>query len=204
VTMRGAGSSNPQGNGAAAADAELVLRAKQGDSEAFGELVMRHERAMLAIARAHFAEEEDARDAVQDAFLKAFRSLEGLNDGRRFAAWLASITANTCRDILRVRTDKVSLTDFSSTARLRPRLGQEDLTPASLTRKGEDAELLRIAIGRLPEEQRVVLMLRYVEHMTYETMAGYLDLPASTVRGRLYHAKQALREMLKRHIAPAE
>jgi len=192
------------GCGAADVDAWLVLRAKQGESEAFGELVTRHERAMLAIARAHFASDADARDAVQDAFVKAFMALEGLDDHRRFAAWLGTITTNTCRDALRSRTDKVSLTDFSTSAQLRPRLGQESLTPSALSSKGEEAELVKIAIGRLPEAQRVVLMLRYVEHMTYERMAAYLDVPPSTVRGRLYHAKRALRKTLARHISPAD
>jgi RNA polymerase sigma-70 factor (ECF subfamily) len=190
--------------GAAVVDAELVLRAQGGDSEAFGQLVGRHEHALLAIARAHFASEADARDAVQEAFLKAFKALGRLQDSQRFAAWLATIAVNTCRDILRSFSDKVSLTEFSSTASLRPRLGQEYLTPSSLSSKSEEAELVRIAIGRLPEEQRIVLMLRYVEHMTYEGAAAYLDVPPSTVRGRLYHAKRALRGLLEDGIHPGD
>ena len=111
---------------------------------------------------------------------------------------------NTCRDILRTCSEKVSLTEFSSTASLRPRLGQDYLTPFSLSSRSEEAELVRIAIGRLPEEQRIVLMLRYVEHMSYEEVALYLEVPPSTVRGRLYHAKRALRGLLESGIHPKD
>jgi len=179
-----------------AEDAELVARAKAGDREAFGSLVTRHGRAMLALARAYFASEADAEDAVQDAVLRAFGALGGLEDNNRFAAWLARITVNTCLTTLSARTDKVSLADFASTVKLHRRLRETSLTPAALASKGEEAELLKAAIGRLPDEQRLVVMLRYTEEMTYEEMAAYLDVPPATVRGRLYTAKLALRELL--------
>ncbi|HUT34951.1 MAG TPA: sigma-70 family RNA polymerase sigma factor [Planctomycetota bacterium] len=178
-------------------DVSLVARAKQGDRSAFGELVTRHERAMLAIARAYFASEADAEDAVQEAFVKAYRTLGQLANDGLFAPWLARITVNTCLDTLRARTDKVSLADFATTAQFRSRVGAAPLTPASLASQGEQAEALKAAIGRLPEEQRVALMLRYVEDMTYDQIADYLGVPSSTVRGRLHSAKQALRELLE-------
>jgi RNA polymerase sigma-70 factor (ECF subfamily) len=104
---------------------------------------------------------------------------------------------NTCLDTLRSRTDKVSLADFASTVELRRRVGPPPLTPAALASRNEEAEQLRAAIGRLPEAQRVVLMLRYVEDMAYDQIGAYLGVPASTVRGRLYTAKQALRALLE-------
>ena len=180
----------------APAEAALVSRARGGDREAFGELVRRHQRPMLAIARSYFASEADAEDAVQEAFVSAFQALRQLADDGRFAAWLARITANACLAILRRHTDKVSLADFASTAHLRPRVGPVELTPAALASRGEQAEALKAALGRLPEDQRVALMLRYAADMTYEQIAGYLDIPASTVRGRLYTAKQALKALL--------
>ena len=71
----------------------------------------------------------------------------------------------------------MSLADFASTARLKPRLGQVCLTPAALASKSEEAERLKVAIGRLPEAQRVAVMLRYAAGMTYDEMAAYLDVP---------------------------
>jgi RNA polymerase sigma-70 factor (ECF subfamily) len=177
-------------------DGSLVAQAKAGDQEAFGALVTRHGRAMLALARAYFASEADAEDAVQDAVLRAFNALAKLEDNDRFAAWLARITVNTCLTTLTRRTDKVSLADFATTVEGRRRLRQTTLTPAALASQDEESELLKAAIGRLPEEQRVAVMLRYAEGMSYKEMARYLDVPLSTVRGRLYMAKLTLRELL--------
>jgi RNA polymerase sigma-70 factor (ECF subfamily) len=177
-------------------DVGLVARAKAGDDEAFGELVTRHQRAMFAIARAYFASEADAEDGVQEAFVKAFEALDQLSDNARFAAWLARITVNACLATLRARTDKMSLADFASTAQLKPRLGQVYLTPSALASRGEEAEQLKVAIGRLPEAQRVAVMLHYAADMTYDEMAAYLDVPYSTIVGRLHTAKQALKQML--------
>ena len=181
---------------AEADDATLVARAKTGDRDAFGMLVRRHNGALLAIARAYFASEADAEDAVQEAFVKAYRELGQLAFDSRFAAWAARITKNTCLNILAARSDKVSLAAFASTVKLEPRLGQVYFTPSTLASKSEEAQQLMAAIGRLPEPQRVVLLLRYIEGMTYDQIAAYLDVPASTVRGRLYAAKQSLRQIL--------
>lgn len=181
----------------AAADENLVARARRGDRAAFGELVKRHQGALLAVARAYFAAEADAQDAVQDAFVKAYQALGQLADDARFAAWMARITVNTCLETLRTSKQKVSLSVFATTVELRPRVGQEPFTPATLASHQEHADLVRAAIGRLPEDQRVALLLRYLEDMSYEQIAAYLDVPTSTVRGRLYKGKRTLRKMLK-------
>lgn len=181
----------------AATDDTLVDRARRGERDAFGELVSRHEMAMVAIARAYFASEADAQDAAQEAFVKAFQALSQLTDGRKFAGWVAKITVNTCLETLRRSKEKVSLSEFATTMQVFPRLGQECFTPATLAGNREHADLIRAAVGRLPEEQRVPLLLRYLEDMSYDEIAAYLDLPASTVRGRLHKARLALRKMLE-------
>lgn len=178
-------------------DADLVSRSRKGDCEAFGQLVVRHEQAMLAIARAYFAEEADAQDATQEAFLKAFEKLGQLKDDRRFGGWLAQIVVNTCRYVLRTRSDRVSLAAYSTSVELRPRQASPELTPAALAGKNEEAELVRAALGRLPENQRVAVMLRYAEHLSYDGIAAYLAVPVSTIRGRLYAAKRALAKELQ-------
>jgi len=178
-------------------DATLVARAKGGDREAFGGLVARHQGAMFAIGRAYFASEADAQDAVQEAFLKAFQSLAQLRSHDRFPAWMARITMNTCLDTLRKKTDKRSLADFATSVPLRPRVAEPQLTPARLAGQSEEVEMLRVAIGRLPEPQRIVVMLRYGNELSYEQIAGYLALPVTTIDSRLHKAKLALRKMLK-------
>ena len=178
-------------------EAALVRRAQKGDRGAFGELVERHERAMLALARAYFASESDAEDATQTAFLQAFKFLGKLRDVRKFPYWLARITKRTCLDMLRSRSDVVSLAGFSSTVQFRRRVGQGDLTPASMSSKNEEAELVKAAMGCLSEHHRIVLMLRYTEHMSYSQIAAYLGVPHTTVRSRLHKGKRALRRALE-------
>jgi RNA polymerase sigma-70 factor (ECF subfamily) len=178
-------------------DESLVAAARAGRPEAFGKLVVRHQQAMLAVARSFLASEADVEDAVQDAFVKAFNSLDQLRSGGSFAAWVTRITINTCVDVLRARTDKVSLADFASTVHLQPRLGDQQFTPATLSSRGEQSDLIKAAIGSLPEHLRMPLLLRYSEDMTYDEIAAYLALPATTVQGRLHRAKRALRSVLR-------
>lgn len=173
-------------------------RAQGGDANAFGELVGRHEQAMFAVARAYLACEADIQDAVQGAFVRAFRAIDQLSDSTRFRAWMARITARTCLDALRSKTAKVSLADFATTVELFPRVGEPCMTPASLASLNERSDYLKAALGRLPEEQRVVLLLRYLEDMSYDDIAAYLDVPSSTVRGRLHNAKVALKRILRK------
>ena len=177
-------------------DNGLVARARAGDQEAFGELVSRHDRAMHGIARAYFASEADAEDAVHDAFVKVFQSIGQLKADSRFAGWLTRIVVNTCIDILRSRSDRVSLPAFASSVQVSPRLGQERLTPATLAKKTEEAELVKAAVGCLPEGQRVVIMLRYAQDLSYEQIAAYLDIAESTLRTRVHRAKKALKDAL--------
>ena len=178
-------------------DAAFVAQVKAGDRESFGQLVVRHQGAMLGIARSYFASEADALDAVQDAFVKAFERIGQLGENSAFPGWLARITINTCLDALRSRTDKVSLNEFASTAQLKLRTGDVRLTPATLATRGELCDLVRVALGHLPEDQRVVLMLYFGESMTYDGIARYLDVPTPTVQGRLRRGKKALRSVLR-------
>ena len=151
---------------------------------------------MLAIARAYFASDADAEDAVQEASATVCRQLDQLRDDGRFAGWLATITRNACRQILRTQKDKLSLADFATSAQFHRRVGSTPLTPAALARQHEATDLLWVAIGRLPENHRVALMLRYSEDMSYEQIANYLDVSLASVRNRLHRAKRALEAML--------
>ena len=179
-------------------DGSLVALARAGSQEAFVQLVTRHERAMVAIARSYFASEADVEDAVQEAFVKAYQSLPQLEADDRFTAWLARITITTCLlSPIFSRSDRVFLGAFASTVQLHPRLGQAEFTFATLASKGERSDFVKAALGRLHEEQRVVLMLRFGEGMTYKEIADYLDLSLSTVRGLLYRAKQAMKKAFK-------
>ena len=180
----------------------LVARLRAGDDAAYEELVRREGGRMLTLARRMMGREEDAQDAVQDAFLSAFRSLDRFDGRSALATWLYRITANAC--LMRLRTQ-----------RRRPEKRIDDLLPTYLedghqrnpTRpwkpggaggieESERRALVRSKIDELPEPYREVLLVRHMEELDTEAAAEVLGLTPAAVKTRLHRARQALRELL--------
>ena len=179
-----------------ATDAELVVAALAGNTQAFDVLVTRYRRAMLTIAQQIVRNPTDAEDVVQDAFLRAFEALPQLSDLNRFGAWLHSITRNR------------ALRYYRSEGRYQP---QEDMEPylnrAADTSAADPAHIverelteqgIREAIQELPEDFRVVIELYYWAEMPQKRMAEFLSLPLTTVKWRLHKAKDLLKTILER------
>ena len=177
-------------------DAELVVAALAGNTQAFDVLVTRYRRAMLTIAQQIVRNPTDAEDVVQDAFLRAFEALPQLTDLNRFGAWLHSITRNR------------ALRYYKSTSRYQP---QEDMEPylnrAADTSAADPAHIvereltqqgIREAIQELPDDFRVVIELYYWAEMPQKRMAEFLSLPLTTVKWRLHKAKDLLKTILER------
>ncbi len=164
----------------------LVLSAQRGELEAFSELVRRHQRRAYAVARAIVTTHEDAEDAVQDAFLHAYRALHRFLPDQAFGAWLHRIVANASLDITRRR--KVRDAD--------------DLpeTIASPFRDPAESDELRMrlsdALSRLPERQRAVIVLHDVEGFKHSEIGKLLGIPEGTARSDLHYARSALRRLL--------
>ena len=189
------------GTGRAEDDQDLVARAKQGDREAFGELVLRHEGAMLAIARAYFASEADAEDAVQEAFVKAYRRLEQLASDSRFAAWVARITRNLCIDELRKRKVR-----RHSPLDARGPEGEGRALVEKLANGGpptdapamdhELRERIEHAIAQIPDKQREVFVLREFSHLSFAEVATTVGCSENTAKSRMRYALERLRVLL--------
>lgn len=184
-------------------DEELVARATAGDTEAFNQLVKRWERPIYALAYRTLGREEDARDVVQDAFLRAYRGLRAFKGEAKFSSWLYRITLNLCRDWIRRErrapvvqvpegTDPVDLAD----AKASPAESVEDL----VARREMSAAVSR-AMAELPEEQRTAIMLKEYQGLTFQEIADLLDCPLSTVKTRLYQGLSVLRRRLERRQA---
>lgn len=178
-------------------DAELVVAALAGNTQAFDVLVNRYRRAMLTIARQIVRNPTDAEDVVQDAFLRAFEALPQLTDLNRFGAWLHSITRNR------------ALRYYKSISRYEP---QEDMEPylnrAADTSAADPADIvtrelteqgIRDAIQELPTDYKEVIELYYWAEMPQKRMAEFLSLPLTTVKWRLHKAKELLKTILERH-----
>ncbi len=163
---------------------------------------------MLAVARRFMGSEEDARDAVQEAFVSAFKAMDRFEGDSRISTWLHRIVVNACLMKLRTRRRKPE----ESIEDLLPKFAEGGHLEVSATSwEGADAliereqtrELVRGAIARLPESYRTVLMLRDIEEFDTEQTAQALGLTKAAVKTRLHRARQALRQVLDEHFQHA-
>lgn len=175
----------------------LVMRARSGDRNAFGELVNRHMQRAYYIALGLTGSHEDALDLSQEAFARAFRARSSLDPDRPFYAWLYQIVRRLCFNFLRDRS-----TRRRRLAEATPWLTQEANVRAvqgDPARSAERAELrarVQAAIEKLPEREREVLVLKEYEGLRYREIAELVGIPIGTVMSRLYYARRRLAEHL--------
>lgn len=189
-------------------DGELALLAclRAGDDEAFAALVEAHLPRLLVATRRLLGNEEDARDAVQEAFLSAFKALDGFQAGARLATWLHRIAVNAALMKLRSRRRRDEGTIEDLLPRFiddghhaeRPCMWDRRRVEESLERT-ETCALVRAAIERLPETFRTVLVLRDIEGLDSEETARALGVTTNAIAVRLHRARQALRTLLDEH-----
>ena len=160
-------------------DAEAIQRCRQGEAEAFRHLVYRYQRRALAHARALIGNDADAADAAQDAFLDAFRNLRRFDESREFYPWFYVLLRNRCHK-QRAR------------ARDRPSTGEPIEPAAPAPDPLEDLHDLRVALDRLPIDDRELIVLKHLDGWTYDELAERLGIPRGTVMSRLFHARQRL------------
>ena len=182
-------------------DARLLQKVRAGDQRACEELVRTYGGRMLAVAKRFFSSEHDANDAVQDAFLSAFSSLDRFAGHSALGTWLHRIVVNGCLMKLRQRKPEGGLDDllptFDSTGHhVSPPHTFDDEVVEHASRK-ETAALVRAAIDRLPESYRTVLLLRDIEELDTAETAKLLACTPGNVKTRLHRARQALRTLLE-------
>ena len=162
----------------------------------FEEAMLPHLDAAHNLARWLLRNEEDARDVVQEAYLRAFRSFSGFR-GTNGRAWLLAIVRNTSYTLLK-KSHAVDLTTtFDEEIHA---TGHESVSPATLLERSEDAQLIGEAMDELPTEFREILILRHQEGLSYKGIADIAQIPAGTVMSRLARARAKLRECLEARI----
>jgi RNA polymerase sigma-70 factor (ECF subfamily) len=169
-------------------DGDLVAMALQGHSDAFATLVERYDRAVYHLAYRTLHDVEEARDATQEAFFKAFRSLRTFRPGSKFSTWIFAIAYHACCDRLN-RRKHFSGDELPERADTSP--GPEHQVIAL-----DEASRLRVAIDALPEKYRTVITLFHLQGRQYEEIAAVLGLPMGTVKTHLFRAKEQLRRLL--------
>ena len=166
---------------------ELVVRAGRGDHDAFAVLVHGSVTRLDAIARLILRDTELARDAVQEAFIRAWRDLPRLREPERFDAWLHRLTVNACMDATRIQRRRVHEVQLTPLVR-HPWVGDGTATLA-------DRDLLDRALRYLPPEQRALIVLRFHLDLTLPDAAETLGIPLGTAKSRLHRALDTLRTL---------
>jgi RNA polymerase sigma-70 factor (ECF subfamily) len=178
-------------------EALLVERIRDGDQRACAELVQRHSPALLALARRLLGCEQESDDAVQDAFLSAFRSIGSFAGGSKLGTWLHRIVVNACLMRLRNRSRRRELAghwpDFDEAGRDEPQTGP----PHAHLEREEARQQVRACIDRLPAPYRAVIQLRDIEELDTDEAARALGTSRGVVKTRLHRARQALRALLE-------
>jgi RNA polymerase sigma-70 factor, ECF subfamily len=183
----------------------LLAGLRAGDEAAFEQLVCAHSGRMLAVARRLLRHEEDALDAVQEAFLSAFRALGGFAGNARLSTWLHRIVVNAALMKLRTREckpeeplDELLPKFLEDGHHAQPVMLWKETAEVALQRQ-ETRALVRECIDRLPDTYRTVLVLRDIEEFDTEETAQLLRLSQSAVKIRLHRARLALRTLLNPH-----
>ncbi|MBX3127798.1 MAG: sigma-70 family RNA polymerase sigma factor [Polyangiaceae bacterium] len=181
-------------------DRVLIQRAQGGDRAAFRQLVERHQRRAFAIAIGLVRDEQDAREIVQEAFLRVFRGLDSFHGGSSFFTWLYRIVTNLSIDLMRKPARRESELDASRETKDEidmPFMSRiEGADPHDALRRGEIARTIQGALDALPPYHRGVILMREVEGMSYEEMAEAMGVSKGTIMSRLFHARQKLQRAL--------
>ena len=164
---------------------DIIRRVLAGDHAAYAELVDSYRDAVCGLAYHHLGNFDDAQDAAQEAFVHAYAHLDQLRDHSRFGPWLRRIAANACATRLR----RASETEVSLEGVIEERLASGESADREAVRI-----VVRQALGRLSDATRLTVTLAYINGYSHSEVAQFLEVPVNTVRSRLRHAKQRLRE----------
>jgi RNA polymerase sigma-70 factor (ECF subfamily) len=184
-------------------DLELVGRVRSGDARAMDALMRRHNRLLYRTARAILRNDAEAEDAVQEAYIRAYRYLDTFRGDSKLSTWLVRIAANQA--LMRRRRNARSavvlpLDGSGSSGEEAPEATSEEPGPESQALRAQLRGLLETRIDQLPDGYRAVFVLRALEELSVEETATALGIPEATVRTRHFRARSLLRESLARDI----
>lgn len=181
-------------------EAELIAHAAAGQACAFEAIMRRHNRLLFRTARSILKSDQEAEEAVQDAYLRAWQALNGFRAEAKLSTWLVRIVVNEALGRLRRKSADVIPLEAAMTATdpdiQAAFVAAPETTPEHQTQRAQLRRLLEASIDQLPEVFRTVFMLRAVEEMEVPEVALALGIPEATVRTRFFRARSLLREGL--------
>ena len=158
-----------------------------------------YEESLLRMCFVYLGDAQLAEDAVQETFLKAYRSLSGFRGEASEKTWLLRIASNTCIDFLRKkkRRNTISMTELDDLDQpIERQIADYSQDPALLAEKAQDHEAVRAAMAALPAHDRLILSMRAIEDMSYQEIGDALELPPGTVKSRISRAREKIRRAL--------
>jgi RNA polymerase sigma-70 factor (ECF subfamily) len=170
-------------------DVVCVARCLRGESSAFEGLVRRYQRVLFSVAHRMLGNYEDARDATQNVFVRAYEGLDTYDPNRRFFSWIYRIAVNECLNLRRARRPSEPLPEQMES--------DEAAGPLETVAAQEQSEWIDAALVRLSEEHRLVVVLRHFADLSYSEMSEILSVPEKTVKSRLFEARQRLGDILR-------
>jgi RNA polymerase sigma factor (sigma-70 family) len=188
-------------------DATLVRRIAAGDRTAFEQMMRRHNRRLYRLARAALRDDAEAEDALQEAYLAAYRSIARFRGEAALSTWLSRLVLNECFGRIRRqarRQNVVPMVGETVDIGVEPQSPHEPDSPHHALARSEMRALLERKLSQLPQQFRLVFVLRSVEELSVEETAQCLGIPEATVRTRHFRARSLLRESLAQEIDLAE
>ncbi len=173
----------------APSDRDLILNARHGHAEAFGELVTRHQTSVFNVCYRILHERGEAEDMAQETFIRAHAKLGSFDSERPFGPWIRRVAANVCLNYLESQKITTELDDEKD--------ADESQSLEKQVEVKERGEQIRAALASLPANYRIVVELRHYQEMSYDEIAGELKIPLSDVKSNLFRARKLLAEKLK-------
>jgi RNA polymerase sigma-70 factor (ECF subfamily) len=186
-------------------DQELVRRAQAGDRRAFDLLVLKYQQKVVNLIGRYVRDPAEVLDVAQDAFLKAYRALDGFRGDSAFYTWLYRIAVNTVKNHLVAQGRRPPGDDLEADVAEQMDLGarlRENATPERHLLTDEIARTVQQALDALPDDLRTAIVLRELEGMSYEEIATAMECPIGTVRSRIFRAREAIDKRLRPLLEP--
>ncbi len=179
-------------------DMKIIERVIDGDTEAFSAIIARYQDKVFRYVRAKFDNSDEVMDITQDIFMMAFESLESFRGDAKFSTWLFSITANYCKNyrkkMNRMRTVSIEKSEEES-GEFQIADERENTEKAVIDK--ESLRIVKEELYTLPEDYREILILRDIEGMPYNEIAGILGISLSNVKVRIHRGREQLKERLQ-------
>lgn len=177
-------------------DADLVQRCLQGDNAGFDLLVKKYQRQVYGLCYRMLSDADEAADAAQESFVKAYHALQRFRQDASFLTWVFRIANNACIDASRRRSTRKA-DSLDEMMEFSPELPSGDPSPEESAMKNHEAESVRLAILRAPERYRSALVMFYLNGLTICEISQALGRPEGTVKSDLHNAREILRRKLE-------